>query len=279
VSLRSSLLRGALAVAALGVLFAAPGAQARSQAGARVAAHARAADVLTLTVAFSYTSTATMTLNDGTPVGATSGSPTVIPAGFYSIDFVQPGCTPVPVFTLNGPSVHIQEDLEGGELTTDSTDADFQPSSTYTWKVDSSPNVVHTFVTSSNVVGTPPPPAGAIVGSLDPYTGKKSTTGNTSVVGSALSLGTVKGVVSPAGKLTLTLGGKRLGPLATGLYTVAVVDESVRSGITLVSPRKAMIPITGDKFVGKRTVSLRLTSGRWLVKNGAGKTTGTLLVH
>jgi hypothetical protein len=255
------------------MLCLAPGAQAGTTS------QAHATDVLTLNVSFSYTSTATVLLDDGTTVGSTSGSPTVIPAGFYSINFVQPGCTPVPVFTLNGPSVHIEEDLEGGELTTDSTDADFQPSSTYTWKVDSSPGVVHTFVTSSSVVGTPPPPAGAIIGSIDPYTGKKATASNSSVVGSSVSLGTVQGAVSAAGKLTLTMGGKRLGPLAAGLYTFAVVDQSKRSGVTLVTPRKVMVTITAPAFVGKRTVSLRLTSGRWLVKNGAGKTTGTIVVR
>jgi hypothetical protein len=264
----SSVLVVAIFLAAV-LSFAAPGAQARS------------GETLTLTITFSYTSTATVTLDDGTQIGTTGGTPTVIPAGFYSLDFVQPGCTAVPMFTMAGPDVSIQDDLEGGELTTDSADADFQPNSTYTWKVDSQPNVVHTFVTSNQVLGTPPPPAAAIVGSIDPYTGsKKQTSGNSSVVGSTVmaTRGSLAGAVTSAGKLTLSFKGKSASSLAAGRYTISVADASKHTGFVLENAKHALLTVTGVSFVGKRSVTVNLTAGRWLVTNGAGKTLHTLVV-
>ena len=46
---------------------------------------------LTMNVIFDYQGDITVALADGTPVGTTSGSPTVIPAGYYSVILTGPG--------------------------------------------------------------------------------------------------------------------------------------------------------------------------------------------
>ena len=121
------------------------------------------AESLSLNVSFDYSGNIAVTLPNGTPVGVTTGSPTVIPAGFYTISLTQPGCVDIPYFNLNGPGVSIADNLSGGEVTSSTDDADFLPNSTYTWDNDNNRAVVYTFVTSSQVLGTPPPPASAVL--------------------------------------------------------------------------------------------------------------------
>jgi hypothetical protein len=249
-------------VVAAALLVIAPGAQARDNVS------------LSLNVSFAATGAVTVTLPDGTPVGVTSGSPTLIPAGFYSLEFVQPGCTAVPMFTLKGPGVDIQEDLAGGELINDSADANFEPNSTYTWKIDTAPTIVHTFQTSNQVLGTPPPPAGAIIGQLDPYTGtKKATGGNTSVVGSAIApfRGKLTGVVSSSGRMSIAFKGKGLANLKAGRYTVAVSDASRKVGFELKRAKHTPVVVTGVAFVGKHSLTVNLVAGKWLLTSGTGR--------
>src|SRR5262245_6217706 len=117
---------------------------------------------LSLTVNFTAAGVVTVTLPDGTPVGSTSGAPTVIPAGFYSLNLAGPGeCINLPLFQLSGPGVNIQDDMLGGEVEKNTLYATFLPNTTYTWHIDRSANVVHSFRTSSDVVGTQPAPTQA----------------------------------------------------------------------------------------------------------------------
>src|SRR5262245_19561459 len=61
--------------------------------------HAARTANLSLTVNFTAAGIVTVTLPDGTPVGSTSGAPTVIPAGFYSLNLSGPGeCINLPLF-------------------------------------------------------------------------------------------------------------------------------------------------------------------------------------
>ena len=111
----------------------------------------RAAD-LSLTVSFSASGAVTVTLPDGTPVGSTSGAPTVIPAGYYTLNLFGPGeCINLPLFELAGPGVNIQDDMLGGEVERNTLFATFLPNTTYTWHTDRNALVVHTFRTSSDV--------------------------------------------------------------------------------------------------------------------------------
>src|SRR5262245_18987753 len=100
-----------------------------------------------------------MTTPTGAPVGTTSGAPTVIPAGYYSLILEGPaGCTLTPHFGLKGPGVTLTDNMPQGEDQFTEHDINFLPSSTYTWVNSDSLNVVYTFQTSSQVVGTKAPP-------------------------------------------------------------------------------------------------------------------------
>jgi hypothetical protein len=270
-SVRSSVLWFLVSsVAAAAMLMVAPAADSRSSV------------TLSLNVNFSYAGLVTVTTPDGATVGTTAGTPTMIPAGFYSLQFLQPGCTDVPLFTLNGPGVHVEENLAGGEEISDSGDANFQPNSTYTWKADSNPTVVHTFVTSSEVLGTPPPPAGAIIGAIDPYTGKvKTSTGNDDLVGSELTAfrGKLTAGVTSAGALTLSFKGKNATTLKAGRYTFTVADKSRRNGFVLKTPKHKSLTLTSSTYVGDKTISVNLVAGHWLFATGTGKKPHTLVIH
>jgi hypothetical protein len=98
---------GALAV---GMLALAPLGQARSAAGNA------------LEVTFTAGGVITMTLPDGTPVGTTTGAPTVIPAGSYVVYLQGPdGCVDLPFDMLKGPGENIVDNLSSGASTTATT--------------------------------------------------------------------------------------------------------------------------------------------------------------
>ena len=126
-------LRGLLVTATAvlaGVLLAAPTAGARQTAN------------LSLNVTFFTNGQITMALPDGTPVGTTSGAPTMIPAGYYALMMNGPGgCTSLPHFILKGPGENVVDNLTEGEVTNFQYNAYFLPNSTYTWRNDANPGV------------------------------------------------------------------------------------------------------------------------------------------
>jgi hypothetical protein len=216
-----------------------------------------------------------MSLPDGTPVGTTNGSPTVIPSGYYTVELSQPGCVTVPYFALGGPGVQILDDLDGGELQNDSHQVELLPNSTYSWSSNAAPGTIYTFVTSALVVGAPPTP-GAPAGVT---TGRGPT--NTDPVGSALphraSAPHLSAAVSPDGVASLRRAGARATRLSPSLYTITVADRSATRGFVLQRPNHQVIVQSGRAFVGVVSVSVRLTPGRWLLNAGPG-TASTLLI-
>lgn len=252
-----------LAVFLVGMLLASPGSQA---------AHAGA---LALYVNFDYSGNITVTLPDGSPVGTTSGSPTVIPAGYYVVTLTQPGCVDVPTFILQGPGVNIEDDLQSGEIVTDGDGATFQPNSTYIWRNGSiNPPVDYTFVTSGQVLGTQPPPTPA----TPVQTGSNKAESNTDVLGSQDSSsatskavrGTLSGSVTTSGRPVLRFQGKPVTRLSPGRYTITVADASTTSGL-MVGDTGFEISVSSAAFTGTRSVSVDLTAGRWYY---AAHTTG-----
>src|SRR5215467_15717999 len=87
-------------------------------AGLCVMSGAEGASPLTLNVAFSANDTIAVTLGDGTPVGTTSGAPTVIPAGYYTVQISGPMGLPdgLPYFQMTGPGVDLLNNLNEGGL-------------------------------------------------------------------------------------------------------------------------------------------------------------------
>ena len=240
------------------------------------AAHSRTTAPLTLKVNFALTGAITVALPSGTPVGVTSGSPTVIPAGFYILDMNGPGgCAAMPHFLLRGPGVQVFDNLNEGESDHVEYNANFLPSSTYVWSSDAAPGVVHTFVTSSDVVGTAPPrSAGGLT------SGNHTTVKSSDFVGSSIlpTRGTLDVTVSATGKLRLAYQGKSVASLKAGRYTVSVIDKSSTSGFMVQKLRHTALSISGRTFVGKRSAKLELTAGKWVFTPSGGKQAYTIPV-
>lgn len=238
-------------------------------------AQGRTGASLTLNVNWDVNGVITVTLPDGTPVGSTGSTPTVIPAGYYTVVESGPGgCTYSPLFELKGPGLNINDDLTGGEITTYSYSAYFLPNSTYTWRNTAIPPVVHTFTTSADIVGSTPAKAGS--------SGATSSTRPTSedIVGSAILpfRGTLTGAVSAAGRLTIAFKGKSVSRLTAGRYTLTVTDRSATGGFILKKGNHAPVGITTVAFLGKRSASVDLTAGKWTFAPLLGKKTYSIVV-
>jgi hypothetical protein len=241
-----------------------------------VARGGRTATGPSLVVTFSPSGVVTVTLPDGTPVGTTSGPATVIPAGYYTLVLNGPGeCINLPLWELRGPGVDINDDMLGGETDTHTLYANFLPNTVYTWHLDRSQSVVYSFRASSDVLATAP--AGGSSGSPSGTSAKPTSQ---DIVGSAIApfRGKITAAVSAAGRLTLAFGGKSVVRLKAGRYTIAVDDKSSSNGLLLQKPKHAAVSVTGGAFVGRRSKSVQLTAGRWLVLPRAGKPTYAILV-
>jgi hypothetical protein len=241
------------------------------------AALGRSAANPAIRVQFSLSGTITVTGPSGAPLGTTSGQPTVIPAGYYTILLLGPGgCAVIPYFELRGPGENIANNLTEGELDNDTVNAYFQPNSTYTWRNRSAPGAVFTFVTSSDVQGTAPPVAGPKGNEAANHTTVKST----DFVGSDIlpQRGTITGSVSAAGRLSLAYQGKSVASLKAGRYTIAVTDRSSTSGFMVRKVRRAATTVTGRTFVGKKSIKLDLTAGKWTFTPIDGKQSFTIPV-
>lgn len=241
------------------------------------AAHAARTANPSLRITFTAAGSITVTLPDGTPVGTTGGAPTVIPAGYYTLLFYGPGeCINLPLFELRGPGVNINDDMLGGETDVHTLYATFAPNATYTWHSDRSEATLFTFRASSDVVATQTTTTGSSTGS----SGSNAKATSQDIVGSAILpfRGTLTAAVSAAGRLSLAYKGKSVSNLKAGRYTVAVNDRSTTNGFLLQKQKHAPVSVTGGMFLGKRSLSVTLTTGRWLVMPSAGKPTYAIVV-
>ncbi len=237
-------------------------AAAAAVAALAVAGAAQSAP-LSLIVTFSATGAITVTLPNGTPVGTTSGAPTVIPAGYYVIQMYGPGgCAVLPHWNLRGPGEAISDNMTEGEVNTATYNAYFQPNATYTWVSDAAPSVVHTFVTTADVQGTPPATAGP--GGL--AASNHGTISSSDLVGSTVLLprGTLTATVSASGKLSLRYRGRPVTALKQGRYVVVVTDESRSSGFIVRRGKYPPTVVTTRPFTGTRRYVLELRAGTWL---------------
>ncbi len=251
-----------LTAALVTALLAAPVAQSRTDAPAPV-----------LDVTFSATGAVTVTLPDGTPVGTTAGSPTVIPAGAYAISASGPGsCVILPIFDLRGPGVAVQTDMNGGENDAATYTASFAPSATYTWRLDNvSPPVVHTFVTSGTVLTGSATSGG-------PVTTSGGGLSSSDIVGSELPpfRGRLQATLGVKGALTVSFAGKRPAKLRPGRYTLVVRDSSGTLGLTLRHGTHAPVLTSTASFRGTHTEAIALTAGRWTLAAGTAHASFTV---
>ncbi len=241
------------------------------------AAEGSSAASLSVYVSFFVNGTISVTLPDGTPLGSTSGAPTMIPAGFYTLVFSGPGgCYALPYFHLTGPGTNIVTNMAEGASQRAANTANLLPSSTYVWSDDAFPGVLHTFATSAVVEGTPP---SGPTSTTDARGNGKGVT-YPDIVGSDVvpSRGTLTAAVSAAGRLILAYKGKSVTSLKAGRYSITVTDKSSSEGLSLRRLGHAAVSLTGNAFTGTRSASFHLTAGRWLFAAGPGKASYSIVV-
>ena len=226
----------------------------------------RGASKQTLLVTFFPNATVSVSLPDGTPVGTTSGSPTVIPAGYYGLQLLGPGgCVQQPLFHLHGPGEDFVNDMNGGDATSEYFDAYFAPNSTYTWRTDNANiGVVDTFTTGPVVEGTrrrrsrPAAPAPA---SRPPRTSSARRSPAPRHADRQRERG---------GALSVVFNGKSLTHLAAGRYRIAVSDRSASKGFILQKKAHRPLAVTGSTYVGTPLADGRPDVGH-LVVRAAGR--------
>jgi hypothetical protein len=75
--------------------------------------------------------------------------------------------------------------------------------------------------------------------------------------------GTLRATVSKAGKVALTVGGRKVVSLQAGRYTITVEDAAARAGFFLRRGSAKPIDLARPGFVGRRTETITLTAGAW----------------
>jgi hypothetical protein len=229
---------------------------------------------LSMIVTFSASGNITLTLPDGTAVGVTSGSPTVVPAGFYTMVLVGPGgCTNLPYFDLRGPGTSILDSMDQGEESQKTDNATLLPNATYTWRDDQFPSVVYTFQTNSDVLGTQP---------TVPVSSSHGTASSSSIIASDThavpSQGVLTGAITAGGKLTISYKGKSVGTLQHGKYTIKVTDKSSSNGFLIQKANHKVIAISGVTYIGTKTAKVNLTKGTWIFTPKVGQKAYTVTV-
>jgi len=225
----------------------------------------------TLYVSFSATGSASVSRGDGTSVDSSSAAPTVIPAGYYTLLFQDGGeCIPLPYFRLSGPGVNVVTAADGSVETRLPTVVHFLPSSTYSWVDSAMPGVVHQFSTSSQVVGSPPAPPAHSPGTIS----------SKDIVGSGLHtvVGLLSATIAANGKVTLLEAGKQPTKLEPGVYRFTVVSHDPHSGFAIERLASHTVAVARGAFSGKRSVSVKLTTGKWIFMATPGKARSSFVV-
>lgn len=208
----------------------------------------------------------------GAPLGSPSAPGTVIPAGAYDV-IVDNSLGDVGItFTLTGPGVDLQTDVDGGESATETWPETLQPNSTYTFQDASAPGTSQVFSTSSSSVGQAPTTTttsatGSAIETNGPTSGSTTTTSRstaTTVPAPVPLRGTLEATVAADGALSLRDKGKPVASLPAGRYTITVDDHSKTSGFTLQEVRDPALILTTAPFVGERTTTVTLGVGQWV---------------
>jgi hypothetical protein len=186
----------------------------------------------------------------------------VVPGG-PTVDRIAPddfrGCKGWVQFQLTGPGVNIFTTLDTGcDAFLILPEQTFKPNSTYTAQDLNQPSVAHaTFSTlASGSPTVPKSPYGATSG--------KGTL-QQDIVGSAAVQGTLTGALSSKGKPTLTNKGKPVSVLKSGRYKFAISDQTAKRAFVVEAVNGGTVKdLTTAPFVGKRSVTLELSPGRWM---------------
>ncbi len=220
-----------------------------------------------------------LTFDDGTDVGSQAKTPPTIPAGTYTIRVTDDAFT--HNFHLMGPGVDMATPVD--ETPSPTWTVTFQPGSTYRYQCDVHADFMFAVFQTSGASSSSGS-SGSGGSSSSSSSGGSSSSGSTSSGTSSKSggsqttlSGTLAGTVSAAGKLTLTLGGKPVAKLKAGRYMFSITDQDPKSGFTIQAgtTKKAL---TGVAFVGKHSVIVTLTAGRWTFSSSTGKSSSSFVV-
>jgi hypothetical protein len=251
-------------VAALGALLVSTGSAGLRTAGAAAPS-----------IYFLYSMNCTFTIQDDSGKTITSIAP-----GNYQVDVRTPlafgtmpnpgpgtdmtACRGAPQFQLQGPGVNLFTNMTAGCESDKVFTETFQPSATYVAQDLNQPSVAHgSFTTLAS--GTPVVPATTYGG------GKGTPEVSTDIVGSLAVVGTLNATVSSASKPTLTTKGKAVSSLKAGRYKWTITDRDAKAGLMILGPTsKAPTSLSGVKFVGKRSVAIKLTAGKWTYYTNLG---------
>jgi len=234
----------------------------------------RAGGAANPTLYFMYAMNCTFTIVDDSGKTVTSIAP-----GHYQVDVRTPlafgtmpnpgpgsdmtACRGAPQFQLTGPGVDLFTTMTAGCESDKIFTETFQPNGTYVAQDLNQPSVAHaSFTTLAS--GTP------IVPTVTYGGGKGKPEVSTDIVGSLAVLGTLNATVS-GGKPALTTQGKTVSRLKAGRYTWTITDRDPKAGFMILAPTsKAPTSLSGVTFVGKRSVAIKLTAGRWTYYTNLG---------
>jgi hypothetical protein len=230
-----------------------------------------------------------LTFADGSQVGAPALPGPVIPPGTYQVSITD--SSQVGDFDLAGPGVGFTTPVETREQVTWSVT--FEPCQTYSYRNDQQSASVEWFQTSASVTSTascapPLTPAPAGPTTSTPTTGSgggdTTTTSGAAPPGDGVSAlgtplpaaatvrGTLRGTVSAAGTLGLTLAGKTVSRLAAGHYTIDTVDHAAHANFTIQKLDGSSVTVSGTSFVGTRKLTIDLSAGTWTFFSSTAKT-------
>jgi hypothetical protein len=209
-------------------------------------------------------------LGNGTRIRTSSAPGTVIPPGPYLLivrSEVPDDKDIFHVFHLSGAGVEMSSDLLPCENPREIYTIVLRPNSTYTYEDGRHPELSRV-VFSTSGSGSSSDTASAAAGHTQGgYSGSVS---NSDPLGSKTLRGILAGTVT-ASRLALTAKGKPVSLIEAGRYRITVADRSAKRGFTLAKVNRRPVTLTKPAYVGKRTVTVNLTPGRWTFSTGAGK--------
>jgi hypothetical protein len=237
------------------------------------AAHAVSKAQLQLTLDL----TASNTLSVTTPAGAVLTTSGTIPPGSYQVIVNNdvPDIRDVAhMFHFSGPGVTVLTDMGAGDNKTEAYQATLAPNATYVFQDDQQPGIgritMTTSATASGAGSAGSTGGGSTSGSggTTSNTGGSGTSSNSSILSggstkAATFRGSLAGVVSSGGAISLTKNGKPVTQLKAGRYTITVIDKAPAGSFTIQKIRAPAHTLTGSRFVGRHTATLALTAGQW----------------
>ena len=234
-----------------------------------LAAHASRAADPSLTLNVNVSGALEVVLGNGTRIRTSSAPGTVIPPGSYLL-IVK---SDVPdekdifhLFHLSGAGVDMSSDLLPCENPREIYTINLRPNSTYVYEDGRHPDLPRV-VFSTSGSGSSSDTAGSATTSR--RAGTRARCRTPQFLGSRAVRGSLRGSVTAAG-LSLTSKGKAVSLIKSGRYRISVDDRTSKLGFTIAKVDRKSVALTRAPYVGKHTVTVNLTPGRWTFWSAPG---------